>query len=84
MLPNPLHPAVVHFPIVFMFLLPISAGVALWAIRRGANPLKAWAVPVAFALVLAVVFSALSAAVLCALCGESSIFSLQFPPNSLS
>ena len=49
MLPNPLHPAVVHFPIVFMFLLPISAGVALWAIRRGANPLKAWAVPVAFA-----------------------------------
>ena len=52
MLPNPLHPAVVHFPIVFMFLLPISAGVALWAIRRGANPLKAWAVPVAFAAAL--------------------------------
>ena len=34
MLPNPLHPAVVHFPIVLMFLLPISAGVALWALFR--------------------------------------------------
>lgn len=52
MVPNPLHPAVVHFPIVLMFLLPISAGVALWAIRRGANPLKAWAVPMAFAVAL--------------------------------
>lgn len=52
MLPNPLHPAVVHFPIVLMFLLPISAGVALWAIRRGARPMTAWAVPAAFAVAL--------------------------------
>jgi uncharacterized membrane protein len=52
MLPNPLHPAVVHFPIVLMFLLPISAGVALWAIRRGVKPMMAWAVPAAFAVAL--------------------------------
>jgi uncharacterized membrane protein len=52
MLPNPLHPAIVHFPIVLMFLLPISAGVALWAIRRGVKPLMAWAVPAAFAVAL--------------------------------
>ena len=51
-LPDPLHPAVVHFPIVLMFLLPISALVALWAIRRGTAVRMAWAVPVAFAAAL--------------------------------
>jgi uncharacterized membrane protein len=54
MLPNPLHPAVVHFPIVLMFLVPIAAVGALWAIRRGAKPLKAWSIAVAFAGALAV------------------------------
>jgi uncharacterized membrane protein len=53
MLPAPLHPVVVHFPMVFVVLLPIFAAVALWAIRRGAAPLKAWAVPAAFAVALA-------------------------------
>jgi uncharacterized membrane protein len=53
MLPNPLHPAIVHFPIVLMILLPISAAVALWAIGRGTRPLMAWAVPAAFAAALA-------------------------------
>ena len=43
MLPNPLHPAIVHFPIVFMFLVPVFAIAALWMIRRGAHPAKAWA-----------------------------------------
>jgi uncharacterized membrane protein len=52
MLPDPLHPAVVHFPIVFMFLLPIAAAVALWAIRRGSRPRLAWAVPTGLALAL--------------------------------
>ena len=46
MLPDPLHPAVVHFPIVLMVLLPFVAASALWAIRRGARPVRAWAVPV--------------------------------------
>ncbi len=52
MLPEPLHPAIVHFPLVLMFLLPISALGALWAIRRGAGLRRAWAVPVAVAVAL--------------------------------
>lgn len=52
MIPDPLHPAVVHFPIVLAFLLPIFALGALWAIRRGAKPTRAWAIPVALALAL--------------------------------
>src|SRR5688500_15760950 len=50
MLPSPLHPAVVHFPIVFAVLLPIAALFALWVIRRGAAPLRAWAFPLAIAV----------------------------------
>lgn len=53
MLPVPLHPAVVHFPIVLAVLLPISAALGLWAIRRGTSPLRAWAIPAALALALA-------------------------------
>jgi len=45
MLPNPLHPAVVHFPIVLALLLPIFAIGALWTIRRGARPRRAWGIP---------------------------------------
>jgi len=53
MWPDPLHPAVVHFPIVLMVLLPVVGGVALWAIRRGARPPVAWTVPVVAAATLA-------------------------------
>ena len=53
MLPNPLHPAIVHFPVVLAFLLPISIAAALWAIRRGARRTRAWAVPLATAVALA-------------------------------
>jgi hypothetical protein len=49
MLPDPLHPAIVHFPIVFMALLPLAALGALWAIRRGSAPIRAWVVPTALA-----------------------------------
>jgi len=52
-LPNPLHPAIVHFPIVLVFLLPIFAIGALWAIRRGSAIKRAWAIPVAFSAALA-------------------------------
>ena len=52
MLPDPLHPAVVHFPVVLAVLLPISAVVGLWAIRRGAGRLQAWSIPVVLALAL--------------------------------
>lgn len=53
MLPDPLHPAVVHFPIVLSFIMPAVALVALWAIHRGVRVSRAWAVPVAFAAALA-------------------------------
>ena len=49
----PLHPAVVHFPIVLAVLLPISAAWALWAIRKGTTPRRAWSVPTAMAAALA-------------------------------
>ena len=48
----PLHPLVVHFPIVLAVLLPISVVVALWAIRKGATPRRVWSVPVAIAAAL--------------------------------
>jgi len=48
----PLHPLVVHFPIVLVVLLPISVAIALWAVRKGATLRRAWAVPLAFAAAL--------------------------------
>jgi len=53
MFPNPLHPAVVHFPIVLMLLLPVIACVALWAIHRGVNTRRAWSLPLIGAAALA-------------------------------
>lgn len=52
MLPHPLHPAVVHFPLVLMFLLPIFAIAAVWVIRRGAGARRVWAVPLALSAAL--------------------------------
>ena len=48
----PLHPLVVHFPIVLAVLLPISVVVALWAVRKGATARRVWALPLAFAAAL--------------------------------
>lgn len=52
MVPDPLHPAVVHFPIVLMFLVPLFMVGALVAIRRGAAPRRAWSLAVAAAAAL--------------------------------
>lgn len=41
-LPSPLHPLVVHMPIALTLLVPLFAVGALWAIRRGARPQRAW------------------------------------------
>lgn len=53
MLPDPLHPAIAHFPVVLSVLIPLVAAGALWAIRQGARPLRAWGVTTAVASVLA-------------------------------
>jgi uncharacterized membrane protein len=52
MLPDPLHPVIVHFPLVLAVLLPFFAAGALWVIKRGTAPRRAWAVPVALAVAL--------------------------------
>ncbi len=49
MLPEPLHPAVVHFPLVLAILLPLFAAGAIWAIRRGVGSRRTWAVPLVLA-----------------------------------
>ena len=54
MLPEPLHPAVVHFPIVLGVLLPFFAIGAVIMIRRGADLRPAWAITFALCAVLAV------------------------------
>jgi uncharacterized membrane protein len=53
MLPNPLHPAIVHFPVVIVLVLPLVAFVTILMIRRGANARRAWSVPLACAAALA-------------------------------
>lgn len=52
MLPEPLHPAVVHLPLALAVLLPFFAVLALWAIRRGVSTTAAWGVPVLLAVLL--------------------------------
>jgi uncharacterized membrane protein len=43
MLPDPLHPAVVHLPIALAVLTPLLALLTLVACRRGVLPARAWA-----------------------------------------
>ena len=42
MLPDPLHPAVVHLPIALAVLVPLLAAGGLLAIRSGFLPARAW------------------------------------------
>lgn len=53
MIPDPIHPAVVHFPMALMVLLPLTAVAALVLIRRGWEPRTAWAPVVVMSLLLA-------------------------------
>ena len=43
MLPDPLHPAVVHLPIALALLVPLVALFALLAARLGFVPMRGWA-----------------------------------------
>ena len=46
MLPDPLHPAVVHFPVALSALTPLLAALILLAIRSGRLPAQSWAMVV--------------------------------------
>ena len=47
LVPQPLHPAVVHLPIALTVLVPIFAVGSLITIKRGARALRAWSVTAA-------------------------------------
>lgn len=53
MLPQPLHPAVVHFPIVLVTMLPLVAAGALLVMRRDPERKVAWRWVVVLAALLA-------------------------------
>ena len=53
MIPHPLHPAVVHFPIVLMLFLPAIAAVVIWRLHDGA-PRRLWGYVVLTAILLVV------------------------------
>ena len=52
MLPDPLHPALVHFPIVLAMLAPLLAGGFFWAIQTRRLPARAWIAVVALQAVV--------------------------------
>jgi len=53
MLPDPLHPAVIHFPIVLALLAPVIAAALLWAVEARRLPARAWAAVVVLQLAVA-------------------------------
>ena len=54
MLPDPLHPAVVHFPIALAALIPLFATLILLAIRSQRTSASTWAVVVLMQTLLVV------------------------------
>lgn len=59
MLPDPLHPAIVHLPIALAVLLPLAALASALAVARGWLPGRAWVLVVALhALLVASAFLA--------------------------
>lgn len=53
-MPNPLHPSVVHFPVVFGVLLPVVAVVAYWVTRRAPAARGPWLTLAAVSLALVI------------------------------
>jgi uncharacterized membrane protein len=53
MLPDPLHPAVVHFPLALSVLVPLVAALILLAIRSGRAAPSSWALVVLLQALLA-------------------------------
>ena len=52
MMPDPLHPAVVHLPLALAVLLPGLAALGAWVISRNILPPRAWAVIVLLQVLL--------------------------------
>lgn len=52
MVPDPLHPAIIHFPIVLAVLAPLLAAAAAWAIHSKRLPRRSWLGIVIFQIVL--------------------------------
>jgi uncharacterized membrane protein len=57
LIPDPLHPSVVHLPIALAVLVPLFAIGGLIAVSRGARPMRSWSIAVAM-------FAALTASAL--------------------
>ena len=53
MLPDPLHPALVHFPLALAGLIPLFVIGAIVAMRRGVAARRAWSLVVALMVLLA-------------------------------
>ena len=53
MLPQPLHPAIVHFPIAFAVILPATIAWGLFQARRESGFLSSWLPSLAIAILLA-------------------------------
>jgi uncharacterized membrane protein len=53
MLPDPLHPAVVHLPIALAFIVPLLAAGVWLAIRGGVLPERTWALVAALQILFA-------------------------------
>jgi uncharacterized membrane protein len=51
-LPDPLHPALVHLPIALALLVPLAAAFALLAARAGWLPVRGWAFVVGLQVLL--------------------------------
>ena len=60
LVPQPLHPAVVHLPIALTVLVPIFAVGSLITIKRGARALRAWSVTAALLAALFALCGALA------------------------
>jgi uncharacterized membrane protein len=51
-IPDPLHPAIVHFPMALAVLVPGLAVLGTWVIARGLLPVRTWAVVLLLQVVL--------------------------------
>lgn len=54
MFPEPLHPAVVHFPVVLAVFVPLVAAIGFWAVMSGRLSVRGWTGVIALQVILVV------------------------------